>query len=216
MIYSSAYIFGQQITAGGTPIQSNIIFDAGVFNMERMKQGFDFVNNTYIAQDIYPSVAYSSGYLPIERGGFATQIAADDGACFVNIGTDRAYLTQGDGYLEHEGNYITPDVDGCDYYLPVVMQKFSEEGYTSFNVTLDYHYSPVQTGGSLFLMQIFGVDGSNLQDMASGGGDCPSTPDFTERTFSMPVGTYSENFVPKYICIRMTSGTYRIKRMWFE
>ena len=70
MQIEKAYLFARQISASGpAPLPDNVIFDNGMFNPNRMKTGFDLVNNTYLAQDVYSGISYSSGYLPIEQGG---------------------------------------------------------------------------------------------------------------------------------------------------
>lgn len=211
MTISSAYIFAKQIKAAAIP--SNVIFDGG-FNLQRMKPGFDMANNKYIVQDLYPNMDYDTGEMAILNGVFETQIAQDDGACLITYGTDHDLLTLVDGYLEHVGDSLTPTIDGCQYFFPVNMRKLSEEGYTKINITLDYCMNAVQTGGDNLSLQILWTNGNRLSSLAAGVWSCPSSSTLTESTFSM--GFDSDNGAPSYIRLAMSSGTYHVKKIWFE
>lgn len=217
MILSSAHIFGKTIKAGPAPVLNNIIFD-GEFNAARMKTGFELANNLYIVQNIYPGIPFSQGSMAITQGGFAQQIAADDGACFVNYGTDQNLLSLEDGYLKHIGRWLSSDRDGCEYFMPVNMQKMSVEGYSKLYVTLDYSQEGIpdpEVGQHGFLgLYLHYTSGGNLPTLGYDVFSCSGSPTLAEETHYITMD--NDNGAPSYIRISMSDGTYHIKKIWFE
>lgn len=217
MIISSAHLFGKTIKAGPAPVLNNKIFD-GAFNANRMKPGFDLANNLYIVQDIYPGIPFNQGSTAITQGGFSQQIAADDGACFVNYGTDHNLLTLENNYIKHIGQSLSSSIDGCEYFLPVNMQKMSVEGFSRLYVTLDYSQEGIpdpQVGQAGFLyLYLCYTDGNMLKNLGYEYFTCSGSPTLAEETHYITMD--NDNGAPSYIRIAMSDGTYHIKKIWFE
>lgn len=218
MILSSGYLFAEGISGGTPPISGNVIFENGVWNANRMKAGFALESNMYIVQNVYSGIPFSQGSMAITQGGFAQQIAADDGACFVNYGTDHNLLSVENGYIKHVGQWLSSDRDGCEYFFPVNMQKMSVEGYSKMYVTLDYSQEGIpdpQAGQAGFLyLYLHYTSGNNLSTLGYNTFTCSGSPTLAEETHYITMD--NDNGAPSYIRIAMSDGTYHIKKIWFE
>lgn len=227
MTFSSAYLYAKQITAGGTPtpvLPTNVVFDSGVFNMDRMKTNFA-LDNIITAKDINSRATYSSGNIIITMA--SDYIRDNNGETYVNQGTDECVLSLLNGCLVHVGTSDTnANADGCDYYFPINFDTLLNEGYTKFYVTLDYStqgiVSPTAQTRKL---------GVNVRYTINNGGTygIQSVCDVSNPSFNLnDTATTTEHMVnvnfdetklgekPTFIQLLMTHGTYAIKKMWFE
>lgn len=227
MTFSSAYLFAKQITAGGTPtpvLPTNVVFDNGVFNMERMKANFA-LDNVITALDMNPNATYSIGMVIIDNA--SDYIRDNNGEIFVNQGTDRCFLSLVNGCLVHVGTSDTnANADGCDYSFPINFDTLLLEGYTKFYVTLDYSTQGIvnptaQTRRIGIDVRYTKVSGSNyvipsVCDTSNPRFTLNNTPTTTEHTFNVNFDETKLGEKPTFIQLLMTHGTYAIKKMWFE
>lgn len=205
-----------------TPIlPNNVIFDQGVFNMTRMKPGFD-LNNIITAKEINPRVNYASGGIIItsDTNPYTQQ---DVGVTFVNQGTDENVLTIENQKLKHVGKENTnSNIDGCDYYFPINFGSANQEGYTKVLVDLEYSTEGIQnpTGNTRRIIFNAATTTQNYQirNIAHRNYNFTlnDTPTLTEHILE---GDFSPLYVDSkitYFTIIMTHGTYLIKKIWFE
>lgn len=219
MIISSAYIFAKQIKSVTPQLPANVIYDSGQFNDQRMKQGFS-LSNVLTAQSVYSGVSYSNGITAI-TGYFTQQIEAADGKTFESIGTSGSGIEETGQYLEHIGTSATDDdVDGCAIFLPVEMASLSEEGYSALHIFFDWSTEGIADPSQLNQGIIYGfakrTENNQLFDIGGGALNLQKTSTLTEFEFSVNLGGSGLNWIPTYIEIRVTHGTYHIKKIWFE
>lgn len=219
MNISSAYIFAKQIKGATPQLPANVIYDSGRFNDDRMKQGFS-LNNILTAQSVYPGTSYSNGIRAI-NGYFTQQIEAADGKTFESIGTSGSGIEETGQYLEHIGTSATDDdVDGCAIFLPVEMNRLSEEGYSTLHILFDWSTEGIADPSQLVYGIIYGfakkTENYQLFDIGGGAIRLEKTSTLTEFEFSENLGGSGLNWIPTYIEIRVTHGTYHIKKIWFE
>lgn len=221
MTFSSAYLFARQITAGNPSLPSNVIFDSGQFNSQRMKAGFS-LNNILTAQSVYSDISYNNGRMAIEMGGFTQYIQAADGKTFESIGTANSTLLNTGQYLEHIGTSANDEsIDGCAIYLPVEMDSLDEEGYSTIHVLLDWSTEGIVSPELLNTGEIATIvkkteNDYKLNNIGGGVLSLGNTPTLTEYEFNESLGGSGLGWVPSYIEIRVTHGTYHIKKIWFE
>lgn len=219
MNISSAYIFAKQIKGATPQLPANVIYDSGRFNAQRMKQGFS-LSNVLTAQSVYSGVSYSNGIRAIE-GYFTQYVEAADGKTFESIGTSGSGIEDTGQYLEHIGTSATDDdVDGCAIFLPVEMNSLREEGYSTLNILFDWSTDGITDPSQLNegILHAYAKKTENYQLFDIGGGaiSLEKTSTLTEFEFSVNLGGSGLNWVPTYIEIRVTHGTYHIKKIWFE
>lgn len=219
MNISSAYIFAKQIKGATPQLPANVIYDSGRFNTDRMKQGFS-LNNILTAQSVYSGISYSDGISAI-NGYFTQQIEAEDGKTFESIGTSGSGIEETGQYLEHIGTSATDDnVDGCAIFLPVEMDSLSEEGYSTLHILFDWSTEGIADQSQLNQGIIYGfakkTENDQLFDIGGGALNLEKTSTLTEFEFSVNLGGSGFNWTPTYIEIRVTHGTYHIKKIWFE
>ena len=218
MNISSAYIFGKQLKSITPPLQNDVIFDDGRFNANRMKQGFDFENNVAFIQDLYPGISFGDAQTAIANGAMYSVIQQDDGATLGNHGTDNNTISVVDNCITHIGLGMQASANGVDYYLPVNMQSVLSEGYSKLCIKLGYSKEGITAGGSAgyMLMYLYGVNSNYSLHYI--GGDLFRMPEAdveTEVTYNTLLdGGTSE--IPRYLRLTMSSGTYHIKKIWFE
>lgn len=219
MIISSAYIFAKQIKEATPQLPANVIYDSGQFNAQRMKQGFS-LSNVLTAQSVYSGVSYSNGITAI-TSYFTQQIGAADGKTFESIGTSGSGIEETGQYLEHIGTSATDEnVDGCAIFLPVVMNSLSEEGYSTLHILFDWSTEGIADPSQLEYGIIYGfakkTENNQLLDIGGGALRLEKTSALTEFEFAESLGGSGLNWIPTYIEIRVTHGTYHIKKIWFE
>lgn len=196
-------------------MQSNVIFENGQFNTQRMKAGFNLDNNILTAQSVYSTANYSNGIIVIE-GYFQSQIAAEDGCTFVTLGTNSSYLINQGQYLYHAGDAIIDDdnIDGCCYFIPINFEQLNIEDYDTINFKFDQDLAPAQVNRSSFSGYIYETDGNNQLHTRGGGGERLETSG--EYNLKQDLGGSGLNYVPTYVSFRLTHGTYHIKKIWFS
>lgn len=219
MNISSAYIFAKQIKSATPQLPANVIYDSGQFNYQRMKQGFS-LSNVLTAQSVYSGVSYSNGITAI-TGYFTQQIEAADGKTFESIGTSGSGIEETGQYLEHVGTSATDEnVDGCAIFLPIEMSSLSEEGYSTLHILFDWSTEGIVDPSQLSYGLIEGyakkTENNQLFDIGGGFLRLEKTSTLTEFEFSVNLGGSGLNWIPTYIEIRVTHGTYHIKKIWFE
>lgn len=219
MNISSAYIFAKQIKGATPQLPENVIYDSGQFNAQRMKQGFS-LSNVLTAQSVYSGVSYSNGILAIE-GYFTQYVEAADGKTFESIGTSGSGIEETGQYLEHIGTSATDEnVDGCAIFLPVEMNSLSEEGYSTLHILFDWSTEGIADPSQLNQGIIYGfakkTENNQLFDIGGGALNLEKTSALTEFEFSESLGGSGLNWIPTYIEVRVTHGTYHIKKIWFE
>lgn len=197
------------------PMQSNVIFENGQFNTQRMKAGFNLDNNILTAQSVYSTANYSNGIIAIE-GHFQSQIAAEDGCTFATLGTNSSYLINQDQYLYHAGDATIDDdnIDGCCYFIPINFEQLNIEDYDTINFKFDQDLAPAQVNRSSFSGYIYETDGNNQLHTRGGGGERLETSG--EYNLKQDLGGSGLNYVPIYVSFRLTHGTYHIKKIWFS
>lgn len=221
MIISSAYIFAKQIAGNEAPMPLNVIYDSGAFNMQRMKTGFS-LNNILTAQSVYSGISYNNGRIAIEMGGFTQYIQAADGKTFESIGTANSALLNTGKYLEHIGTSANDEsIDGCAIYLPVEMDSLDEEGYSTIHVLFDWSTEGIVNPELLNTGEIATIvkkteNDYQLNNIGGGLLSLGNTSTLTEYEFNERLGGSGLGWVPSYIEIRVTHGTYHIKKIWFE
>lgn len=217
MQIEKAYLFARQITAGGTPIQSNIIFDSGVFNMERMPQNFDFVNNVTRCPEQMGCETADQAI----RGGYLHD-NIDDGSILAGYSVgSQEFILESDSF-SHVGESVYPAEYGTVYFIPIVMRTLAEEGYTQFKITTSGNAVgvpgalPVTNGGG-FDIAVCEANGVGLSmvgfDTSNSGGYGTETE--TEHTNTIDLSSYGSS-KPDYIRIFGLNGTGRVKKIWFE
>lgn len=216
MNISSAYIFGKQLKSITPPLQNDVIFDDGRFNANRMKQGFDFENNVAFIQDLYPGISFGDGQSAIANGAMYEVIQSDNGETLANHGTNNDVIYIEDGSITHVETSMLSSEAGVDYYFPVNMQPITTEGYETLNITYGYKKPSQESGVGNLLVYLYGIN-SNYS-MAYIGGETivlPNTYTEQENTTSIQLDGGLDK-IPRYLRILMTSGTYHIKKIWFE
>lgn len=237
MQIEKAYLFGRQISAGSSPtpvLDQNVIFDSGVFNMNRMQTGFS-LNDVVSLQEVYRNppysreLAYTTGEnvftsnikILVDYGG------ATDGSVLVNHGTDEPVLVVENNRLKHVGrSNANANVDGGDYLLPVNFGTMVEEGYSRLYVTLEYSTQGIEnpTSGTREIKicprykketpsQIGAV---SMLDISNPSFQLNDDATLTEHTFYVTIGSTKLSYAPFWIQLIMTHGTYLIKKIWFE
>ncbi len=216
MTFSSAYLFAKQITVGEPPIQSNIIFDSGVFNMERMQQGFDFVNNlTRCPAQMGVETARNAilgGYLHDN---------IDDGSILAGYSVGSQEMILESDSFSHVGESVVTTEFGTVYFLPITMRTLSEEGYTKLKIISSGNAVgipgalPITYGGS-FIIGVCAANGAGLTRLnyaTTNGGQGTETE--TEEATEIDLSSYG-SYIPDYIEVFALNGTGRIKKIWFE
>lgn len=220
MQISSAYLYGSGMSEGQVPtpvLPDNVIFDQGVFNMNRMKAGFS-LDNVLTSQEKYSGIPYYQGDMPITQGGFAQEIQADDGTVFANLGTNNEGMQIVGQALQHIG---TEDYDyskdGCNYFFPIDFDTLRQEGYSKLCIDMDYSTQGIVNPTSAYRrieVYLYYVSGNGLAPVGSQSFNLNDTPDFVQHTLELSPSYL--DYVPAYLELVMTHGTYNIYKMWFE
>lgn len=224
MIYSSAYIFGQQITAGGTPpLSDNVYFDDGRFNLNIIPDGFDFVNTI----QRFPVGAAGQGETAIMQNGYFEQYVKT-GTILASYGGGGKEFSLAQSAMEHiydQGVYPS-SYFWTSYFLPVKKDMWNtglkkvcaniaistvgktDTDYMAFDMAGIYHDPDYDTDrGHIYMFPRW----VNIWQQY--------TETLTEQTvkadFSEMFNFNDTEFI--YILIRVpSSGTYIIRKIWFE
>ena len=216
MTFSSAYLFARQISAGQSPIQSNIIYDNSQFNLSRMPSNFDFVNNLTRCPE---SMGVENARTAILGGYLHDNIG--DGSILAGYSTGSPEMILESDSFSHVGESVYPTQYGTVYFIPIVMRTLSEEGYSSFKVTASGNAVgipgayPQTSGGSLYVSVCY-ANGTGLSRFDSVSTDYGyGTEVEIESTKTINLSSYG-SYTPAYVEIFAMNGTARVKKLWFE
>lgn len=223
MTFSSAYLFARQITGGESPLPDNVYFDAGRFNLNIIPDGFDFANNV----QRFPIGAAGQGETTIMQNGYFNQYVKT-GAILASYGGGGEEFTLAQSDMEHiyDQGYYPSNYFWTSYFLPVEKDMWNtgltkvcaniaistvgktDTDYMAFNMAGVYHDPDYDTRQGYIYMFPRWVDVWQQY-----------TETLTEQTVK---ADFSEMFDFNgseliYILIRVpSSGTYIIRKIWFE
>lgn len=223
MTFSSAYLFARQITAGEVPLPDNVYFDAGRFNLNIIPDGFDFANNI----QRFPIGAAGQGETVIMQNGYFDQYVKTGAilASYGGGGNEFILSSEGMEHIYDQGVYPS-SYFWTSYFLPVNKDMWNtgltkvcvnvaistvgktDTDYMSFDMAGIYHDPDYDADrGYIYLFPCW-VDVYEQY-----------TSELTEQThkadFSNMFNFNDTEFI--YILIRVpSSGTYIIRKIWFE
>lgn len=206
--------------SGPTPLDSNIIFENGVFNPDRVPEGFDQLDNSVIP-------------LPQQAGYNAGTSYILKGAASQYVGTNKILIATGsngydagiiNGMICHTGNTNDAELSGRGYFLPIVMQSLQDEGYTKLKIAVG--------------ISGYGIPGADPEHLSSGtfqvylqstnsptysfilnGKDISKINDLAENP---PIEIYEidlsgyQSYIPSYLFLGFMVGTSHIQKIQFE
>ena len=202
--------------SGPTP---NIIFENGVFNSDRVPEGFNQLDNSVIPQ---PSAGFSGGSTAIRSGGAATYL--NTSTILINTGSNGYDAGIIDGMICHIGNTNDQELSGRGYYLPIVMQSLQDEGYTKIKISVGVSgygipgATPQNPSDGVLLFDILKASGSsslyslNSIQINEDNGLAENPP---MSTYTIDLSGYQE-YTPTYIYLGFVVGTSHIQKIQFE